>query len=249
MIINCNDIISSMEEIFVENNRISLFSRGSSTYGTLTDKSDNDIAVIVDDDTVFIDQPDAFANEKSDKRIHQFTLDMDGAMNTDIQIVKETDFIEMINEHTPFALEAIFLNDEKFYGIDDNKKNIVEYKKYFVLDKWLLRESFGTVSNNSFAKAKKKMTVKKDLDVRCGAKSLFHSIRLLMYACQIAENGCIVDYHCSIDLYRNIMDDLDSGYTWNDFKEKYKPLWNEWHSKMVKACPKPRSKYKTKKES
>lgn len=37
--------------------------------------------------------------------------------------------------------------------------------------------------------------------------------------------------------------------TWNDFKEKYKPLWNEWHSKMVKACPKPRSKYKTKKES
>ena len=55
---------------------------------------------------------------------------------------------------------------EKFYGIDDNKKNIVDYKENFVLDKWLLRESFGIVSNNSFAKAKKKMTVKKDLDLR-----------------------------------------------------------------------------------
>ena len=151
----------------------------------------------------------------------------------------------MIKEHTPFALEAIFLNDEKFYGIDDNKKNIVDYKEKFVLDKLLLRESFGSVSNNSFAKAKKKMTVKKDLDLMCGAKSLFHSIRLMMFACQIAENGHISDYLCSVNLYRDIMNDLDSGYTWDNFREKYKPLWKEWHSKLVKVCPKPRGKYKT----
>ena len=245
MIINCNDIVSSMEEIFVNNNRISLFSRGSSTYGTMTEYSDNDIAVIVDNDTVFIDQPDAFVNDKSDKRIHQITLEMDGSSKTDIQFVKECDFIDMIKEHTPFALEAIFLNDEKFYGIDDNKKNIVDYKEKFVLDKLLLRESFGSVSNNSFAKAKKKMTVKKDLDLMCGAKSLFHSIRLLMFACQIAENGHISDYLCSVNLYRDIMNDLDSGYTWDNFNEKYKPLWKEWHSKLVKVCPKPRGKYKT----
>ena len=170
---------------------------------------------------------------------------MDGSSKTDIQFVKECDFIDMIKEHTPFALEAIFLNDEKFYGIDDNKKNIVDYKEKFVLDKLLLRESFGSVSNNSFAKAKKKMTVKKDLDVMCGAKSLFHSIRLLMFACQIAENGHISDYFCSVNLYRDIMNDLDNGYTWDNFMEKYKPLWKEWHRKLVKVCPKPRGKYKT----
>ena len=66
-----------------------------------------------------------------------------------------------------------------------------------------------------------------------------------MFACQIAENGYISDYLCSVNLYRDIMNDLDSGYTWDNSNEKYKQLWKEWHSKLVKACPKPRGKYKT----
>lgn len=30
------------------------------------------------------------------------------------------------------------------------------------------------------------------------------------------------------------------GFAWKDFKKKYKPIWNEWHSKMVKLCPMPK---------
>ena len=43
-------------------------------------------------------------------------------------------------------------------------------------------------------KAKKKMIVEKDLDMRCGAKSLFPSIRIPMFAVQIAKHGKITQY-------------------------------------------------------
>ena len=248
MTVNCNDVADCVAKLFVDNERLTMFSRGSAVYGTMTKESDRDMAIVVADDTDFIDQDGVFDNEKCDIRLHQFTIEMMDVPKTDVQVVRESDFIDMINEHTPFALEAILLTNEVLYNTDDNKKTIADYRQYFKLNKWLLRESFGSVSNNSFAKAKKKMTVKKDLDMRCGAKSLFHSIRLLMYACQIAENGLITDFYVARPLYTDIFTDLENGFKWDDFKVKYKPVWNEWHSKLVKLCPKPREKYKNSKK-
>ena len=68
-----------------------------------------------------------------------------------------------------------------------------------------------------------------------------------MFACQIAEKGRITDFECAVSLWKEIKEDYKKGFAWKDFKKKYKPIWNEWHSKMVKLCPKPKELYKNNK--
>jgi hypothetical protein len=231
------------EKIFIGNEGIAMFSRGSSVYGTMTAESDRDVCLIVSDECEIVDNDETLNNEKADKRIHQFRVKYDNVPDIDVEIVKHSDFIELINEHDPLAIEGLLLTEPKQYKVNGYNHDITEYRQFLTLDKYKIRESFGKVSNNSFAKAKKKMTVKKDLDLLVGAKSLFHSLRLLGYATQIGTYGCITDYKAYVDLHREIMEDLDRGFTWNDFNKKYKPTWKSMHSEMVKACPKPREKY------
>ena len=101
-----------------------------------------------------------FDNEKCDTRLHpsvvirlfeakSFVLsegENNKALDIDCQFVSESDFIDMIKEHTPFAIEALATNAA---GID-------KYRKHFDLDLWQLRKSFGGVSNNSWSKAHKR---------------------------------------------------------------------------------------------
>ena len=42
-----------------------------------------------------------------------------------------------------------------------------------------------------------------------------------------------------------IKEDWSNGFTWEDFKTKYKPIYNKAHSDMVEVCPKPESEYKS----
>lgn len=140
------------------------------------------------------------------------------------------------------ALEATFSIRKGISPTNDALLN------FFKLNEWKIRESFGTIANNSFVKAKKKLVVKESYDRRCAIKSLFHSIRLLMYACQIAENGKLIDFGCCKPLWNEIKTDANNGFEWEDFKKKYKPIWNEWHSKMVKLCPRPEENFKKNKK-
>jgi hypothetical protein len=202
-----------------------MFERGSYLFGTNDEMSDLDFGFIV---------PDCFdlSNTKStsepgyENRIFSMSVEKFGRQ-ADMQYVRESDFIEMIREHRIFALEALFQDCCHRYLI------------HFNLDRWKLRQEFSGVSSNSWVKAKKKMTVEKDLDMRCGAKSLFHSIRILMFAVQIAKWGRIVDYKCGVELSKEIMEDLNNGFGWEDFNKKYKPIWKKWHHDMVELCPKP----------
>lgn len=201
------------------------FQRGSTLFGTRDELSDTDLGCIVDDGH---DMSGLTHTEEAgfENRLYSGTLVKDGVV-TDIQYVREGDFIDMVEEHRVFALEALF------------QEPCAGYLKHFTLDRWRLRQEFSAVSSNSWVKAKKKMTVEKDLDMRCGAKSLFHSIRILMFAVQIARHGKITHYNCGTTLHGEIMEDLAGGFGWEDFDRKYKPLWKEWHHAMVEACPKP----------
>lgn len=213
--------------------------RGSKLYGTSDEHSDTDILLVVKDDANICGNEYLVTGDDSvkvDRRIRQFTVNGD-----DYEVVKYSDFISLIDEQNPLALEAIFSIIEHSCPIND------KFVKDFRLDKWKLRQNFGSIANNSFVKAKKKLTVKESYDHRCAIKSLFHSIRLLMFACQIAEYGKINDFGCSIPLWKEIKDDADKGFKWEDFKMKYKPIWNEWHSKMVKLCPRPKEYFKNNK--
>lgn len=209
------------------------FLRGSRTYETNNPKSDYDMGIIVDDDTIIIDKEGVFENEKSDMRIHPVTW-----KNRDMEIVRESDFIDMINEHQPFAIEPLMLTE-----------NIDNYKSYLNIDTWKLRCRFGQISNNSWSKAKKKMTVEKDLDEYCGVKSLFHSIRLLMFSCFFTKGYITKDERNEVkELYYDILSDWKIGFKWDDFKTKYKPIYNKWHSEVVKMCPKPEEEFKNNKK-
>lgn len=240
MKIDCNST-EDIKKIWFSHEYVS-FARGSAMYGTMGEGSDVDIAVIVPDETKFIDIEGVFDNEKCDTRLHPSVVtrvldegENNKALDIDCQFVRESDFIDMIKEHTPFALE----------GIATNAAGIDEYRKHFDLDLWQLRKSFGSVSNNSWSKAHKKMTVEKDFDMKCGVKSLFHSIRLQIFACEIAKNGLSFKLDCCKDLWAKIKEDWGNGFTWEDFKGKYKPYYNKVHSDMVEACPKPECEYKS----
>lgn len=207
------------------------FLRGSLLFETKDEFSDIDIGVVVNDD-YNLDGYEHTTETGYENRIYSASemIKVDGVEKMcDLQCVRESDFIDMVHEHRIFALEAIFQDDD-----------IANYRKHFELDKWKLRQEFSAVASNSWVKAKKKMTVEKDLDMRCGAKSLFHSIRLLMEAVDIAKHGRITHYNCGILLHKEIMDDLKNGFGWEDFKEKYRPIWKEWHHALIEECPKPK---------
>lgn len=201
------------------------FKRGSHLFETNDEQSDIDVGCIVDDNYDLSNYTHT-TETGFENRLYCESYEKDG-VGVDVQYVRESDFIDMIKEHRIFALEALF------------QEPCAGYLKHFELDKWKLRQEFSGVSSNSWVKAKKKMTVEKDLDMRCGAKSLFHSIRIPMFAVQIAKHGKITQYNCGVMLHKEIMEDLKNGFGWEDFNKKYKPLWKEWHHAMVEVCPKP----------
>lgn len=214
--------------------------RGSHCYEPWGENSDIDMLYVANDDVELIPDENYVSADcvKSDKRIYQTESEGVGVI-----VVKYSDFVSLIEEQSPLALETIFSSQYEGLHKDPNEVFLDLYK----LDKWKLRESFGSIASNSFVKAKKKMTIKESYDICCALKSLFRSIRLLMFACQIAEKGRITDFECAVSLWKEIKEDYKKGFVWEDFKKKYRPIWNEWHSKMVKLCPKPKELYKNNK--
>lgn len=111
---------------------------GSIVYGTDNENSDEDMISIISDDF-----EDMTENEGQGK-----------IGDYDITFYKESYFIEKIKNHSIDALECIFLPSDMIIG--NNK-----YLQYFQLDLPTLRSSISAICNNSYAKAKKKLTIKK----------------------------------------------------------------------------------------
>ena len=114
MVIDCNNKDEIKDIWFGQFNS---FARGSVMYGTAGDDSDLDIGIIVPDDTEFIDIDGVFDNEKCDTRLHPSVVtrvldegENNKALDIDCQFVCESDFIDMIKEHTPFAIEVLVTN-------------------------------------------------------------------------------------------------------------------------------------------
>ena len=89
-------------------------------------------------------------------------------------------------------------------------------------------------ANHSFVKAKKKIEVEKDYYV--GWKSLFHSLRILVFGIQIAKEGCISDYSAANDYWHEIRE--ANQYDWSYFKSKYQPEHNRLATEFRKLAPK-----------
>jgi len=191
-----------------DGNILNIYMYGSKVYGTDNESSDDDYIVIVEGDK----------GESNELRTE----------GIDISIYDEKKFKELLEEHEISAIECISLNDEKI---------ILERRKFdFILDKNKLRQSISTKASNSWVKAKKKILVKEDYQPYIAKKSLFHSLKIILYGIQIAENGKIVDFTVANKMYHDILDlNMDD---WESVQKRYQPIYNELKSTFKKVCPK-----------
>jgi len=204
------------------------FERGSTLFETPTMYSDRDILYVI---------PNWYSGflYNCEKGIFEHTFSSDG-IKIDEQFICESDFQKLIDSYDVAAIETMFTPDEHILFYHNEKHNLYVQ---FPLNKWKIRQSFSATASNSWAKAHKKMTVEKDLDMYRGAKSLFHSLRILMFANQICEHGKIVNFKEANGYWWDIYNAFLDGKKWDYFKEKYRPVYNELRSKLAILAPKP----------
>lgn len=201
------------------------YKRGSFVYGTFDpNKSDRDYIIVTDNKYA-----DILSNYENNTFQYNFERNGD---KFDYSVITEEHFEQMIKDNDIVALECLFVDKE--YKNDTGLK----YMKQFKLDKWKLRQNVSSIASNSFVKAKKKMTVEKDYNLYIGQKSLWHALRLYMFAIQIAETGRIYDYSEANDLWFGIKN--EENPTWEVYYTKYKPLFNTLRSTLVKLCDRPK---------
>ena len=197
---------------------------GSKLYKTRTEKSDIDLICVVksDEDIYTIyqsqDYPELFDYYK----------------NVDLHIVSECTFQRLLNEHDIMALEV-------YYNLLDLNKELFE----FTLNLDTLRRKISAVVNNSWSKARKKLDIPEESDY-IALKSLFHSLRILSYGINLAQDNKIDYLNVTLDsvemtckeLWEDILNDYNNGYRWKEFKEKYTPIQNANATKFRLLAPK-----------
>lgn len=137
----------------------------------------------------------------------------------DFTVYTEPLFVEMIREHYVHILECIFQTRTDPYQI------------YFHLDLEKLRRQYSGVTSNSYVKCKKKI---RDGEVHIGLKSMFHSIRLLEFAIQIAKHGYIVNY-ASANQHLGVI--MAIGADWDKLNTIFKPIYNSLKSELRILAP------------
>jgi predicted nucleotidyltransferase len=104
-------------------------------------------------------------------------------------------------------------------------KETIKYD--FKLDVAKLRHATSHISSNSWVKARKKI---EQGDYYIGIKSLFHSIRIPMFATQIAKTGRIYDFTCANFIWKKLTIDrfstVNSKWTWEELDDEFRLLRN-----------------------
>lgn len=130
-------------------------------------------------------------------------------------------FQEMLEKHDIAAMELYSAYN-----------SFMENNFKFEVDPEKLRRSISAVVSNSWVKAKKKMAQGDDY---IGRKSMWHSIRILMFGIQIAKFGKVVDLTEANEFYDDIVLSTKSHQRLVD---TYKPLMNQKQSEFRVLIPK-----------
>lgn len=150
----------------------------------------------------------------------------------DFTFIKELDFVYKLLDHEISALECLYLPDK--YIIQEN----ISFKERVLPKVSLskLRHSISAKASNSFVKCKKKLTVEKDYNPRIGKKSLFHSLRIILFGIQLAKIGRIEDYTVANQYWYDIVNNPSDD--WEYYKKIYKPEYNRLMTEFRKLAPK-----------
>jgi predicted nucleotidyltransferase len=90
------------------------------------------------------------------------------------------------------------------------------------------RHFISHICSNSWVKAKKKLEQK---DYYIGIKSLFHSLRIAIFAIQIIKYGKIVDFTAANYIWDKL---ISKNWTWQELDSEFKPLRNNLMSEFRK---------------
>lgn len=183
-----------------------LYLYGSRIYGTARPESDWDIICIT-----------AALLEHEEKRVK-----MENDL-INIHLITPDKFQSGLANHDMMNLECYFSPDWA------RLQEKVELK--FVLNKKKLAKNIIAQSFNSWQGGKHKL---EGGDIYRGLKSVFHSLRMLMFAIQIAEHEKIVDFSQANYLHKEIneCDEID----WDYFRETYLPFKIELENTLKEKC-------------
>jgi len=130
--------------------------------------------------------------------------------NYNIHILSMDRFLEGLKTHNIRNIECLF-SPIKF----------ITQKIDYIVNIKGLRHSISHIVSNSWVKARKKI---ENGEYYIGTKSLFHSIRILMFGQQLAEKGYIHDWKCANDVWIEIK---SKEWTWEELNKKYCELKNK----------------------
>lgn len=192
---------------------INVYLYGSHVYKTNHVKSDYDLMVVIDNKLIHLNDKE-FKSHDGLINLHLETVDTFQSHLLDMKI-KE--------------LELYFLPLEFII------KESIKFR--FKLDISKLRCEISSKSNNSWAKAHKKLDILYEDDY-IGLKSLYHSFRILAFGIQMAKYGKIIDFEDTKDIYFEIMQLYSKGFKWEDYKLFYQNQYNQFSTEFKKVAPK-----------
>jgi predicted nucleotidyltransferase len=164
---------------------------GSRVYGTNRMDSDYDIALLA-----------------GSLLEHNEIRAMEGNSLLNIHVITPDKFKRDLENHDMMNLEC--------YYAPDWCRLLEKEPLKFTLNKKRLVKNALAQSFNSWNGAKHKLN---DGDIHRGLKSLFHSLKILMFAYQILDNEKIVDYSVSNYYHKEITE--SDEFEWTYFQNKY----------------------------
>lgn len=177
---------------------------GSRVYGTYTKESDWDVIVVANNSVESIEI------DNGDLNIHVYTPD---------KFKKDLEWHRINNLECMYAPKWAILKED------------IDYKTDFEISIPKIRHAISHISSNSWVKAKKKIL---QGDEYIGIKSLYHSIRIPMFAKQLMSNGEI-DFTSTIKLWERIK---STDNNWDSLSGDFKSLHNKVLSDFRKLAPK-----------
>lgn len=189
-------------------NIVAMYDYGSTVYGTRSEKSDNDVIMVV--------------NNKDEPHLQE-------ELSTwfDVNVYSKEEFSELIKKHEVTALECLALPEANIW-----KKPEQDWQ--FELNLPELRQSLSAKSSNSWVKAKKKFIVEQDYAPYIGQKSAWHAIRIMEFGHQIATQGKITDFTA----VNHLLPEILKCNSWQEIDDQFRKTCNEYSSRFRQVAPK-----------
>ena len=180
---------------------------------------------------VYIFGSQVYGNSNSDS-----DWDIIMVANNSVEAIEIKNGLFNIHIYTPDKfksdLEWHRINNLECIFAPDWAKLKEDIKYDFELNLAKLRHATSHISSNSWIKCKKKL---EQDDYYIGVKSLFHSLRIPMFATQIALYGKINNFSCANNIWKKI---ISQSWTWQKLDQEFRDLRNTILSDFRKVAEK-----------